>query len=585
MYVETVHVYYQKNLSKEREREREMSEEEIGVVEVEENKDDDENEEVLSSSSSTLVESPETYEGRQSLIRDSRKITCISAKDLDDVLDIDPLIDSSESGDLMMKGIEEKDEESGKGLTVDISSLTEYPVQCPKKVSDEIDPETPTSDGGEKEKSSEIKILPSTNPPQRPKTLPSNDNDAEKNNNTIKSRRRTSLQLQMSEASTKDSFRRNTKFGSIFKVRRHCERALSEGKADAKECRDSILKTREEAARHPICPMVEVPAGYFQGYVYVYGSILSSISSSTADRFWVVLDRLHTPPGLGGVRKRKSSRSDFCPVLRIHSKRTSFPDNMTSHLECVAWLLHTTRIVIARDEVTTTMMITGVHVAEALDGLPLRFPQTISFVFQEQDTQYMLKWKRVLEGVLPLKKDDGMSLGPRHRSSTISTIPPRRVSNRNESTTGSSASSISVPTMSGSTLDVPLSSQDSNTSTSSSHSSLAEEGISMDSLDDRILIPVRAVDDTVVNEFLKRSQCVERLFHLNRDEKYCTSLGLWEEPYKSEQELARMLMEFFEYRDKNKMELCLDLARQFVFYPFELHHKLLRRYGRALFVC
>ena len=37
-------------------------------------------------------ESPETYEGRQSTIKDNRRITCISsAKDLDDVLEVEKL--------------------------------------------------------------------------------------------------------------------------------------------------------------------------------------------------------------------------------------------------------------------------------------------------------------------------------------------------------------------------------------------------------------------------------------------------------------------------------------------------------------
>ena len=304
-------------------------------------------------------QSPETYEGRQSTIKDNRRITCISsAKDLDDVLEVEKL----------------------------------------------------------------EKVPPETDPPRRP--VSTRIEKKEEDNHVVKKRqfsmRRTSLQLQMSDASSMDSFRRNTKFGSILKVRRHCERAISEGTADAKECRESIVQTRVEAARHPTCPMLEVSAGYFQGHVYLYGSILSSISSATAERFWVVLDRLRTPPGLGGVRKRKSSRTDFCPVLRIHSKRTSFPDNTSSNLECVAWLLHSTRIVIVRCQITSTMMITGVHVAETLDGLPLRFPQSISFVFQEDDTEYLLIWKRVLESVLPLKVKDGMSLSPRHRASTIS---------------------------------------------------------------------------------------------------------------------------------------------------------------------
>ena len=41
-------------------------------------------------------------------------------------------------------------------------------------------------------------------------------------------------------------------------------------------------------------------------------------------------------------------------------------------------------------------------------------------MFQEDDTEYLLIWKRVLESVLPLKVKDGMSLSPRHRTSTIS---------------------------------------------------------------------------------------------------------------------------------------------------------------------
>ena len=274
-------------------------------------------------------ESPETYEGRQSTIKDNRRITCISsAKDLDDVLEVEKL----------------------------------------EKVPPETDPpRRPVSTRIEKKKEDD-----ETND-----DLIISKKESEEDNTVKKlfSMRRTSLQLQMSDASSMDSFRRNTKFGSILKVRRHCERAISEGTADAKECRESILQTRVEAAKHPVCPMLEVSAGYFQGHVYLYGSILSSISSATAERFWVVLDRLHTPPGLGRVRKRKSSRTDFCPVLRIHSKRTSFPDNTSSNLECVAWLLHSTRIVIVRGEITSTMMITGVHVAETLDGLPLRFPQ------------------------------------------------------------------------------------------------------------------------------------------------------------------------------------------------------------------
>jgi len=106
------------------------------------------------------------------------------------------------------------------------------------------------------------------------------------------------------------------------------------------------------------------------------------------------------------------------------------------------------------------------------------------------------------------------------------------------------------------------------------------------SLDDRILLPVREVNEVVVDQFVKRSQCVERLLHLNRDEKFCARLGLWESPYESEKDLATMLMTYFDYSSdsKDKLELCTGLARVYMLYPFELHHKLLRRYGRALFV-
>ena len=137
--------------------------------------------------------------------------------------------------------------------------------------------------------------------------------------------------------------------------------------------------------------------------------------------------------------------------------------------------------------------------------------------------------------------------------------------------------------MSGSiSLPVEMSSQDSLTSLTSEDSATSKSV----SLDDRILLPVREVDKDVVDQFVKRSQCVERLLHLNRDEKFCARLGLWESPYESEKELASMLMTYFDYSSdsKDKLELCTGLARVYMSYPFELHHKLLRRYGRALFV-